>query len=313
MDLERLTTNKLWFEVIVVNDHSEDESASEIQETLSSLSYSIQVVSLEATSGKKAAIRKGVELAEHEIIVTLDADCNVSNVWLDEMISSLTESTNMVVGPISYDDNIGFFTKMLALEFSSLVGTAASTIGWGIPSMSNGANLLFRKSAYTKYVEEDLDQEVQSGDDIFLMHSISRNYPGSVQFCKRSGAVVITKPPGTFRHFISQRGRWAGKWSSYESGFTKTLAVFVFILHLSLVSAFTVAVFGLISWQLFLNLFVAKMLFEYFYLRQVMNFLGRKMNVVVFLVVQVLYSPYVVLTALMSQFLANQWKNRPLS
>ena len=89
--------------------------------------------------------------------------------------------------------------------------------------------------------------------------------------------------------------------------------MFVFILHLSLVSAFTVAVFGLISWQLFLNLFVAKMLFEYFYLRQVMNFLGRKMNVVVFLVVQVLYSPYVVLTALMSQFLANQWKNRPLS
>ena len=71
--------------------------------------------------------------------------------------------------------------------------------------------------------------------------------------------------------------------------------------------------FGLISWQLFLNLLVAKMLFEYFYLRQVMNFLGSKMNVLVFLVVQILYSPYVVLTALMSQFLANQWKNRPLS
>ena len=312
-DLKSQTYGSDLYEVIIVNDHSEDDTEAEVKSVLRSVPYQARLHSLEALFGKKAAISTGVEIARNDVIITVDADCRVNPAWLESMMASLRDDLQMVVGPVVYQQKTTFLNKCLTLEFASLVGTSASTLGWGKPSMSNGANLLFRKPAYQLYEKTALDLDIPSGDDMFLMHAINREYPGSVQFCKKENAVVETSPPGTFTDFVSQRQRWAGKWSGYRRGFTKNLAVIVYLFQLVILAGLVLAFLKEISWSLFVNIVIAKALFEFFYLRQIMSFLARTINPVVFLFLQVLYPPYVVITGLLGFTKGQKWKNRPIT
>ena len=70
------------FEVIIVDDHSDDDTfqiASNF--TLSNL----KVLKLESGIGKKAALHSGISDATNELIVTTDADCRVGEKWLETL------------------------------------------------------------------------------------------------------------------------------------------------------------------------------------------------------------------------------------
>jgi len=64
-------------EVILVNDHSSDNTLEVLKE------YTwVKVISLENKFGKKEAIKSGIENARNELIVTTDADCVLPVNWL---------------------------------------------------------------------------------------------------------------------------------------------------------------------------------------------------------------------------------------
>ena len=78
----------------------------------------------------------------------------------------------------------------------SLVASGAGSLGAGLPLMANGANLAFEKQTYLDVVNDQSGKSFASGDDVFLLHAIAKNYGvKSVHFIKDALAIVKTIPP----------------------------------------------------------------------------------------------------------------------
>lgn len=296
-------------EVIIVDDHSDDGSPEIVQSIILN-SSNFKLIKLTETTGKKAALTAGVKAANSKIILTTDGDCRVSNSWVQTMIRSFTNSTQFVSGPVKFSEEGDIFNRIQSMEFSSLIGSGASLIGWGKPVMANGANMGFRKKAFLAVIGFEGNQDTASGDDVFLLHKIAKTYPDSVAFVKQAGAVVQTQAQPTIKAFIQQRIRWASKWKAYKDLFTKTTAVLVFLVSLALVVLPILVIFKKISLFVWLNLLIIKLFFDFFFIRQISRFFENKLNLILFILLQVLYPFYVVFTALFSIQKTYYWKGR---
>ncbi len=301
------------FEIILVNDHSTDDSAKIAAEFAARLS-NIKNLSLpEGVTGKKRALAEGISSASHEIIVTTDADCVHNPEWLSSIANNF-QSTEciMAIGAVRIDPSAGLFAKIQALEFASLIGTTVSTLFYQQPTMCNGANLAFRKKDFLEVGGYDDNYEIASGDDEFLMRKIHAQYPAGIIFMSSKESVVTTKPSPSLKSFMSQRIRWAGKWSFNSSIGTRLLAVFVFVFQMSYVLLPIAAVCNWVLPERALFLLVVKFVLEFLLLYPITFFLQIRWRWISFLILQVVYPFYVIWVALQAQRQAVSWKDRTI-
>ncbi len=296
-------------EILIVNDHSEDESKKLIVESIAS-TPNFKLLRLTRNHGKKAAITLGVKETSAEIILTTDGDCRVPNTWVETMVHAFSTQTQFISGPVKFNKEDGFFKILQSIEFASLIGSGAALIGWGKPVMANGANLGFRRDAFLEVGGFEGNEETASGDDVFLLHKIANKYLASVAFVKNEEAVVQTKSQPTIRAFIQQRIRWASKWKAYTDLFTKIIALLVFLVSLSLILFPILVTLQKTSLFFWVNLLVIKSFFDYFFIRQVSKYLGDGINFFAFLLLQLIYPFYVVFIALLSFQKSYAWKGR---
>ena len=77
-------------EVVIVNDRSNDDTATILDDASNNYAF-IKVVTIDQVSKdmtpKKNALTKGIEAAVGEIIVLTDADCRVKKLWVSSMAS----------------------------------------------------------------------------------------------------------------------------------------------------------------------------------------------------------------------------------
>ena len=296
-------------ELIVVNDHSEDETREIVWNAFDTKS-NCKLIDLKIRKGKKAAITEGLLNTNSEIIITTDGDCNVPKRWVEAMIGAFTKTTQLVSGPVVFQKENNFFNQIQAMEFVSLIASGASLIGWGKPVMSNGANLAFRHSAFIAVNGFEGNLNTASGDDVFLLHKIAAQYPNSIAFAKSEDAIVKTKSQTSISLFLQQRIRWASKWKAYTDVFTQSTAILVFLISLILVVMPVLVLNQKISIYTWANLLIIKSFFDYFFLKQVSNHLKVEMNLAVFIFIQLIYPLYVVLAALFSFKKSYYWKGR---
>ena len=302
------------FEIIVVNDHSEDNTVSVVKNIqASNTKRMLRLISLTNSTGKKRAIELGVEHAKGSIIVTTDGDCRINPRWLRSIRACFNEnSVVMSFGGVRMDQDGSLWSSLQAMEFSSLIGSGASTIALRLPTMCNGANLAFRKHAFLDVGGYEGNRHVPSGDDEFLLRKLSNRFPGRIRFSPYRDGVVCTRSQKTFEQFMDQRKRWAGKWRSHTSTDSAVLAVLIFIFHFFLTLSM---LWVLKSGNLFLlaGYLMLRSLPELIFLRNVMQFLNMRWRWSAFIVLQVIYSPYVVAFGLLAQGRTYYWKGRTVS
>jgi len=114
------------FEVIFVNDHSEDDSIEIIKRLAAQTDLEWHLINLEEKEGKKAAIEAGIEFSNVELIVTTDADCWMGPDWLTHINEAFDKNTNMVAGPVTLAGEKSLFDAWQQLEFSTLIGTGGA-------------------------------------------------------------------------------------------------------------------------------------------------------------------------------------------
>lgn len=298
------------FEIIIVDDHSTDQTAAVVQSHASGNAGTRLVELGEDEVGKKAAIRRGVLEAAHEVIISTDGDCRVPTDWLGLMLNAIREpGIRMVGGPVMIEPDKGCFQAMQSLEFISLTGVSAASAGLGDPLMCNAANLAYLKEDYLHYLETD-QQGPASGDDMFLMLWLKKMYPGSVRFITDPAAVIRTLPADSLQSFVMQRLRWVSKSRFYRDLHLISTALLVFLVNACLFMTALLCLLGPRWIILFLLLLGTKVLIDGIFLLNVLKHFGKRKLLLVFLPLELIYFIYVSMIGAAGQVTPYTWKGR---
>ena len=302
------------FEVIIINDHSDDESLTYCEQwIMSEEKKSFRVVSLGASSfGKKAALTEGIENAQGEWILTTDADCIVPSTWISATAEAINNDVHLISGPVKLIAVSSHFASLQIMDFATLVGVGASTLGWGIPTMCNGANLAYRKKSFIKVRGYQGNDQIASGDDEFLMNKINSHFPFAVRFNANQNAIVLATACESVQDFFQQRIRWAGKWRAHGFTASSALAIFIFFFHATVMSLVPLVWMGVLSIQAASILFLVKLILEAIFLSRILYLLKIRFNPIAFLSLQFCYSFYVIFFGLAANLLRAKWKQRKI-
>jgi len=299
------------FEVILVNDHSTDESELVFMNFKNENQHD-HFKWLNAdneTFGKKKAIEKGITEASGQFLLFTDGDCLMSETWISNMLVCQQNTTaSMVCGPVLLTHH-SWLERYQAIEFSSLIAVAASSIAMKKPTLCNAANFLVEAKALKEAQALRKDENLAGGDDVFLLHSLKKAGK-TIAFCRLEGAEIETLPLANWDEFKAQRLRWASKWRSGLSGSNKGLALGVWLFHFLFILSLLVVLikFGLNPFLLILGL---KAVAETFFLKPFNLDKSYQNSIVEIWLMQIPYSLYVLYFGLIV-FLSDtyQWKGR---
>lgn len=298
------------FEVIVVDDHSTDETFPLVTDfIIAHPGFPIRLLRAEG-DGKKSAIAQAVKQASGQLIVTTDADCKVSPQWLKAYADCYEQTgSRCISGPVRMEGS-GLFAHLQELEFVSLIASGAGSIGAGMPVMCNGANFCYAKQAFLDVNGFQGNERFASGDDIFLMHKISNRFgAAAITFLKDRRAIVVTAVQPDVASFFRQRMRWASKSPGYRDGGIILTAISVFLTHVGLVVGLGYgAMTGI--WQPFFLIFVSKLLIDFPLLLVSTHFMRQKKLLLYFLPVQMLLPFYILITTIGGLYSSVSWKGR---
>lgn len=311
-DIAKQTQQPL--EVIVVNDHSTDNTKSVVEAWLKQHhALALRIIELkDGVCGKKKALTEAVTQAKGDVIVTTDADCRVGAGWLQSMGHCFSNYwVKLVAGAVRLEPE-NFFGELQQLEQAALTGITAAFISAKRPVMCNGANLAYRKDVFFEVNGYEGNKHVASGDDEFLLKKVAAHYPGGVVFNFGKASLVTTRPVLSFNEFFNQRIRWAGKWRQQSVGVSTLLALSVFIFHGTYLLLPALSMFWIISLGTLSALVLLKLLLEFICLKRISNWMSMPFNIHAFATLQFLYSPYVIFFGLISNWLTATWKGRKI-
>jgi len=295
------------YEIILINDHSTDNTLS-IAKSL--LKNNIKLLSLPSEkTGKKSAITAGIEIANGDLIVTTDADCTIKNTWLQTIAEYyMLHKPALIIGPVTINKEKTFFEKFQVLDFISLVASGAGASGINKPIFCNGANLVYEKKI-VKTFQDPLNSTIASGDDVFLLHKMKSN-KNKIVFLKSTEAMVETLPAKNINEYINQRMRWSSKSTQYKDRDTLIVAWTIFLICFLQFILLPISLFSLKYAVVFSVFFLIKSIIDYYFFYSVIAFYNKN-NLLKFVIpFEFIYFTYVVLIAIFGALVPYTWKKR---
>lgn len=288
------------FEVIFINDHSEDNSIAIIENLDYSFKYKIYH---SKNFGKKKAIELGVDKANYENVVTTDADCVLNPNWLKEINSGLSDNDMLILPIIGCKGNT--LQNILSLEQLSLTGTYLA-----LPFFNSGANLAYTKSWF-KTINPYKNDEKASGDDVFFLHKTIAQ-KGKVKTIKSYNSSVETLMPISFRSFISQRLRWFDKSKSFKNKWALVFGTILILVNLAQITTYVLPFYDVNYLNISLIYLSLKVFIDFSFLFLVATRFKQLYLLKYFVFTELLYPFYVLLIPIMSLFIKPSWKGRQL-
>ena len=304
----------LLFEIIVINDHSTDETGAIVT---SFASDGVKLINLNEdkalNSYKKKAIQTAIAQSTGDLIITTDADCRMGINWLNTIVSFYeAHDFKMISSPVAYFDEQNIFEKCQTLEFSYLIGLGASTIGNKKPTTCNGANLAYERKAFDEVKGFKGIDDLASGDDELLLHKMAAKYDNKIGFLKNADAIVYTRAKPTLTEFIQQRKRWASKSTRYKNKTIVFLGLAVWLFNLSIIvnAVFALGFPNSLFFQIFGVQLLAKMAIEGIFLYGVTSFFRRKKLLGLQPLISILHIIYIVYIGVAGNSGKYNWKDR---
>ena len=294
------------FEVILVDDCSNEEFKVQSLKFKVSVLKNIRV----SNSPKKDAITTAIQSVNNDWIITTDADCVVNKNWLLALDNYIQlHKVLMIAGAVSYDCTASFLHHFQQLDLASLQGATIGSFGLRKGFMCNGANFAYTKSFFQDLNGFEGNDNIASGDDVFLLQKAIARFPDKVHYLKSENNIVITKPLDDWKSLFYQRVRWASKTGSYQSGFGKGLGFVVFGGNLVWVVGFGFWVLGFIPFTNIILLTLLKFTVDTVLIFKANHFLTK--NRMRYLILGSLMYPFFsVNVALYSLFGKYEWKGR---
>lgn len=329
--IKRLDYPKKAYEILLVNDDSQDNSEEIIQEFIVKNQWvPLSSIPNERNSGspKKDAITTAINCSNFEWVVTTDADCSFPKDWLiilSEHIKSY--SPRMIIGPVRIEltDRPSLLNIFEHLDFLSLMGATMGGFGIGKPFLCNGAHLAYQKQAFIEVAGYAKNSHIASGDDHFLLEKFVHKFYKRVSYLKSENAIITTQPQENWSSFISQRTRWAAKSTSYRYWFSKVVGVMVFLansvmatllMYISIagihriIVAQTYSLHYTVTQQLIIFVLLLKFLVDFWLIYKASRFMQRTQFLKWFPIIALLHplvNTFIALRSITSDFV---WKGR---
>ena len=207
------------FEVIVVNDGSEDDTQlilEQYEHQYKNLYHTFVPREARVISSKKLALTIGIKASNYDYILLTDADCRPeSKYWIREMMNGFSkDNIEVVLGFSPYFQKKGLLNKLISYDtlFCGLQYMGMAKAGY--PYMGVGRNLAYRKSTFfANHGFQGLLNERAGDDDLFVNKVANRTNTAVV--CNRY-SITWTPPKSSWQEWLHQKRRHLSVSSHYK-------------------------------------------------------------------------------------------------
>jgi hyaluronan synthase len=208
------------FDVIAVNDGSDDRTLQEMQaarEEAAKLGITVKITDWKVNRGKRAGMAECVRQSSSEIMIFIDSDSFVEPSTAKELVKYFIDPKIAAVAGHSYVANAetNMLTKMQSVRyFVSFKAYKAAEALFGSVTCCSGCCSAYCRSYMLEVLEEWENQRFLGvactyGDDRSLTNYLLRNDYLTV-FAPEARAYTVV--PDTYRKFMKQQLRWKKSW-----------------------------------------------------------------------------------------------------
>lgn len=285
-------------EIVIIDDHSEDETL-ELAKKFKSV-HSRVLVLKSPFKGKKHAISHGLGQSSGDIILCTDADCIWPNDWVNRMVDNFSNpSIQLVAGPVLPHSESGVFQDFQLIEWASILSMTQFSFARENALMCSAANLAYRKSAFRDVKGFEGNFEYSSGDDEFLLKKIKNHFGfDSLCYLPFQEVLVETAPEKNLKTLLNQRVRWAGKWRVHTSVSHVFYSIGAFFVQIIWLSSFILLFQGAKGILGFVLVWTVKVVSEQYTLGQVLTSFGKKRGLNSYIMTSFFHPFFVLMTVL---------------
>lgn len=308
--LLRLDYPKQMMQVILVNDHSSDNTVAVLN------SYpQFELHNLTDQEGKKSALTLGIAHAKYDTILCLDADVEVHKDLLKLYdVKYGKGGIQFIAGGVHIPEKETWLSRFQSLDTHTLMAATCAGIAQDEFYLANGANMSFKKEVfnYVKGFEGNEDQA--SGDDVYLVKKIRDVFGhNAIGYLKSRRGAVVTEPMDSVAKLLNQRKRWASKTKGYASKGLIKFQAGIAVTHLVILIYFCLTPLFPICFFVGLFMYFTKAVIDYLFLDRLTYYYHSAKSLKWYLVSHLLYFPYIMymsVIALIPQ--SYTWKGRNL-
>jgi len=228
-----LKQNYFDFEVVVVNDNSDDETSFYLNE-LNKIYSHLKVVQIDQDlnffSGKKFPLSLGIKSAGNDTILLTDASSHVSSdSWINSMQKAFQNKTQIVLGYAPYKSESGLLNKLI--RFDNFMN-ALHYLSFALlhsPITGVGRNLAYSKRMFYEKMGFTSHYTISSGEDSLFINQAANKTNTAI--CIAPESFIYSEAVKNLSHWLKQK-----KLTQYTSSLFK--AKHRFFLNLYPVSLF---------------------------------------------------------------------------
>lgn len=229
------------FEIVVVNDCSDDETEEYLKD-LERKEPRVKPVQLKQHlnffNGKKFPLSMGIKSAQNDLIVLTDCNCMpTTDQWLRSMANRYNNRTEIVIGYSPYvykKSSLNRIIRFDALQNALLYLSAALRHH---AYMGIGKNLSYRKELFYKNKGFISHYTTSVGDDDLFISQVANKKNTEVLIDAENA--ILTTPPSNFRTWVRQKSSRYSTIKKYNLTTRLSLSLFYasqFLFHASFIA-----------------------------------------------------------------------------
>jgi len=305
--LKTQTLSKSKYEIIFIDDQSDDNTNQLIQDFIgvnSDLNAHLYQVSALLSSSKKKAIDLGISKSKGKYIVQTDGDCKPNHKWLSSIYGIvLKNNCDLLILPVFIEKDNNYISSFDSMEYASLQAIGLGMASQEYPIICSASNLVYNRSFYESVKMNRSDENISSGDDIFLLQeAISGKY--KIESFINEDVTIITPSVSDYPSFINQRKRWVSKNTSIKDPVYQSVAILGLITNIILVIAI------IIKPKYGSSLILIKLIADYLLFKKYYLLINQPLSGFSFLINSILYPFYLIYIVIASYSTKNSWKGR---